>query len=158
MEECIKKAKIIKNNETGIWKNIRTVISHLYCFFVVSFAWIFFRAESLGQALKIIKRITIRFSIVNFGMDLKTLVEKIMPEYDWMYCAYYAILVIGILFIVITDYQRIYRHKKPEDVIASHNVIIRWLSYYILTIVTMFCFVMTTNEYGQAGAFLYFQF
>ena len=158
LEECIKKAKIIKNNETGIWKNIKTVISHLYCFFVVSFAWIFFRAESLGQALKIIKRMTIRFSIVNFGMDLKTLVEKIMPEYDWMYCAYYAILVIGILFIVITDYQRIYRHKKPEDVIASHNVIIRWLSYYILTIVTMFCFVMTTNEYGQAGAFLYFQF
>ena len=158
LEECVRKISGHQHLKAGFLRNVQKVISLFYCFSLVAFAWIFFRAESLSQAFSVIGRMCTGISLEKWSMDLSALVKGIMPEYTWMYCAYFVILALGILFIFMMDYQRKFKEKRTEEVIAAQNGIVRWISYYIMIIVTMFCFIMTTNEYGQAGAFLYFQF
>ena len=134
------------------------VLRTCVCFLAVQFAWIFFRANSVSEAGLIIRKILTGFNISAFWEESAIVIEGFMPAYKWMKKVYIVILATVILWIGYLDYNKKYRNMDYLDIVAGWSTVRRWTMYYLMSILVMFCFVMTTNEYGQAGAFLYFQF
>ena len=152
---------------TYAWcRRIQTIIKTLLCFGIVNFAWIFFRADGVSQSLTIVRtilsnflgRAAIRDGLVQAVYQSKTLISSFMPDYTFLWWAYIGIIILAIVTIFIFDFRQKYLNLELDSALATKNVVLRWGLYYYMIILAIFCFVMTTNEYGQAGAFLFFQF
>lgn len=138
---------------------IQTVVKTVWCFVLVSFAWIFFRADSVLSGVMIVRQ------IFQGGGGLTSLIDNsyclinaFMPDFSALRWAYVFVLFFAVCLVLFMDLQKKYRHVEPVRQIAACPSVLRWIVYYIMILSVMFAFVMTTNEYGQAGAFLYFQF
>ena len=158
MEECM--AKFVNRNgyvekKCGV---IKTIIKTVGCFAIVQFAWIFFRAGSIHKARAIIKQLSAGMNFGVFRTQSMKMISGFMPDYMWMQIAWIVIVAVSILWIGYLDFYKKYRNKDYLDIVAGWGSLRRWIMYYVAMVLIMFCFVMTTNEYGQAGAFLYFQF
>ncbi len=137
---------------------IRTCFRTSVTFLIVSLTWNFFRTENIHLALDIYKKCFHDLSISTLFQNYKTIVAGIFPDGMDM-TRIYAILIAGcVLILFILDYFQKYRNVCVENLIEMLPTAVRWIVYYSAIILIMFCFIMTTNEYGQAGAFLYFQF
>ena len=86
------------------------------------------------------------------------LINAFMPDFSALRWAFVFVLFFAVCLVLFMDLQKKYRHVEPVRQIAACPSVLRWIVYYIMILSVMFAFVMTTNEYGQAGAFLYFQF
>ncbi len=116
-------------------------------FMLVTLAWVFFRADSIGQAAIVIKNTFTSWnpwvltdgSLMNMGVD----------ALDWN------VLIVFLLGLLIVDILR----EKSIDVkkwIIGQNVVFRWVVYYAAIIA-----LVIWGVYGQgydANAFIYFQF
>lgn len=138
---------------------IQTVVKTAWCFVLVSLAWIFFRADSVLSGVMIVKQ------ILQGGGGLTRLIDNsycligaFMPDYSTLRWAYVFVLFFAVCLVLFMDFRKKYRHVEPVCQIAACPAVLRWVVYYAMILAVMFAFVMTTNEYGQAGAFLYFQF
>jgi len=116
----------------------------IFTFILVDFAWIFFRANSLKDAIYIIKNIFIidlnvfsDKSLHNLGLDEKDL--------------YLSILLI-IFLIIVQLYQK---RMNIIDWILSKNIFLRW-SIYFIAIYSIFIFGYYAQ--GDSSQFIYFQF
>ena len=116
----------------------------IFTFILVDFAWIFFRANSLKDAIYIIKNIFIidlnvfsDKSLHNLGLDEKDL--------------YLSILLI-IFLIIVQLYQK---RMSIIDWILSKNIFLRW-SIYFIAIYSIFTFGYYAQ--GESSQFIYFQF
>ena len=116
----------------------------IFTFILVDFAWIFFRANSLKDAIYIIKNIFIidlnvfsDKSLHNLGLDEKDL--------------YLSILLI-IFLIIVQLYQK---RMSIIDWILSKNIFLRW-SIYFIAIYSIFIFGYYAQ--GDSSQFIYFQF
>ena len=126
------------------WKLLRTITTYV----MVVFAWIFFRADTIMEALSFLKRIFVRptpwklfdGSIYTLGLD--------RVEMD--------ILFVALVMLLLVDLVQ-YRTKQTIDIILmEQNVWFEWLMI-IFTIVMIFVY----GEYGpvfDAQQFIYFQF
>ena len=102
-------------------KFVRIIIT----FFAVSFAWIFFRAESFQNAKMFIKRmLTFPSSnmvsweeFFNLGLGIK----------DWI------VLVISIGIALIAEMIQ-YNGVSLYDSLQNKNVVIRWICYYLIIV------------------------
>lgn len=120
----------------------------LITFCLTAFAWIFFKAGSMNQALFFIKRMFGNFnpwvvfdnSLYNFGLN--------QMESN--------ILIIGIAILLVVD---IVRYTKKEDfgaVILKQNLWFRWMVLILLVVA-----VLVFGEYGvnfDSQKFIYFDF
>lgn len=153
LEELLwKKRK--ERNEKGIKKSIKII----FVFLLVMFTWTLFRAEDLNQGIYILVHSVRGISWHRFIEEFINIVSKIMPGKHGMVVIYTILTVIAILFLFYMDWIYKYKNQRIEKIIAKQSTIVRWIFYYVMIIAVMFSFVMTTNEFGQAGAFLYFQF
>jgi hypothetical protein len=92
-------------------------------FHLVSFAWIFFRAESLSGALYIVQHLFI-------NMQRPASLFELLPGgwYEW------GIALAGILLMEIVHWlQR--HHENLRDVIRRQPVVLRWSVYYMLVLI-----------------------
>jgi D-alanyl-lipoteichoic acid acyltransferase DltB (MBOAT superfamily) len=117
----------------------------LVTFLLVCFAWIFFRAENMSDALYIVQNLNFEEYWVFFDDTFHTLgLDR--KEYD------VAVISIGILFAV--DWL-----KGKVDIFAAlkrQHIVFRWLVYFILIFG-----VLIYGSYGKeynAADFIYFQF
>ena len=100
-------------------------------FLMVTLGWIFFRAESISQALFMLKSI---FS--------KSIVE--MPDFNNS-------VTLTLIFVMLII-EWIGRHgQHPLENLKNRNKIFRWLVYFFISLL-IFCFR------GQSENFIYFQF
>ena len=120
------------------------VIRIIRTFILIDFAWLFFRAETIGSALLIVKRIftsnmlvySLKNELYSFGRSKKELI----------------IWFAGLLIVLAVDFL----HEKKVDIsvwIAKRNVVFRWTLY-----VSYFLFMMasTIYYYGySASTFIY---
>lgn len=112
---------------------------------MVVFAWIFFRAASLGQALYIISNM---FSDISHYTNIQTLSLKfrgigINIEDIVVLCIF-----IGVLFAI----EIINKHKNI-DLLFHHRPLLKWCFYYFLVISILFW-----GTHNTANNFIYFQF
>jgi len=120
----------------------------LITFILVSFAWIFFRANSLNQAFEICSKIFMPFDASYFQIsksDLHGQPDTILGLAKWKFLA--SLIVIPILFYC--DY--FINTKKVNDLIKK-TPFYSWTIYYLLIIIILLFGVFDTKQ------FIYFQF
>jgi len=122
--------------ENRILPNIKELFQMGTTFTLTVFAWIFFRAESLGIAFDYIKRL-----IVNFDL--------IIPRHEGLATGK-SLIVILPLFILIEWLQRNKEHALQFDNIKIPRPI-RWIAYYSIILIII-------SFGGSQQDFIYFQF
>jgi hypothetical protein len=112
----------------------------LITFHLVCFAWIFFRAESLSDALYIIQHLFIR-------PETRTSLSSLMPGggYEWM------IVLAAIVLMEIVHWLQM-RNESIRSFILRQPIWLRWSFYYGL-ILAIFLF----GKFGSTE-FIYSQF
>lgn len=117
-------------------------------FILTDFAWIFFRASNLADAIRIIGRIFTRLnpwvlydgSIYNLGLDLTEV----------------HILTVALVILLLVDLIRYFKNATLDRFLSNQNLWFRWLVIFGLLF-----FILTYGAYGQgfsAQQFIYFQF
>ncbi len=136
--------------------NVRTdcfsyrLFQGLITFVLVDFTWLFFRADGVMSALRMLRHIAGNFrwiSIINpdtlMGID-----PIAMPEKDFY------VMLLGIAVLMIVDYLR--PRVDLKAALARQNVVFRYIVYYII-IFSILVFGIYGPEF-DASTFIYFQF
>ncbi len=134
----IENLKINKNTYSyGAFKKLTT-------FALVAFAWIFFRANSFGDAIYIIKNI----SLVGFNDVFKgSLYELGLDKPDFILSC--------VSIIVLLWIDKLIENIDIFNVFRNENILFRWAVYYIIIfVIILFGFYGGYNE----SNFIYFQF
>lgn len=124
-----------------------TGLKMLGTFLIVDFAWLFFRANSLGHAFRLIgKMITDLnvFSLLNREMAISMGMEII----DIL------VLVLALLILIVVDFSK-HRINYCEKIVKA-PIVIRWVVLYVAIFV-----ILIFGYYGpefEAGQFIYAQF
>lgn len=116
-------------------------------FLLVDVSWLFFRADSMQDAIAMIKSV---WSVRNFSVLTDgSLYTLGLSLYHFLF------LLIAILILWIADYFK-YKNVDMFEKIEGQNVAVRYLVYMCL-----FCAVVLFGIYGvdyEASQFIYFQF
>ena len=132
----------MKLEDTFILKFAQVIIT----FMLVSFAWIFFRANSLADAIYIIKNL---FSHSDRWKDINYLYIVA----NSMSLSFFEFLV-GLASILLLIIGEVLARKKPLYIrLSESNVIIEGAFYLVLIII-----ILTMGVYFNANQFIYFQF
>ena len=117
-------------NSDGMLSKISGII---FTFSIVLLAWVFFRANSLNEALYIIKNI--------FSSDIQFFVgDRSHVVYGFM----------GIITVILMESRL--RSKAITDVLQFRSKFLQWSMYYMI----IFSIVIFGMDKG--GQFIYFQF
>lgn len=116
---------------------LHSFLRALFTFHLVAFSWIFFRANSLSDALLIVSK------IFDFS-------EPVAPSYLALGSYGFAIVIIGILAAEVIDHQL--RKGKFKRYFEQKPIYIRWASYLLLLILIIILGIYDKVE------FIYFQF
>ena len=126
------------------WRLLQTC----FTFCLVVFAWIFFRANTISDALLFCKRIIVKPTpwllfnggIFNLGLD--------RPEMN--------ILVVAVIMLFLVDLVRLVRKQTIDEFLFEQNI---WFEWFVLIVLILMIFVF--GEYGpnfDPQQFIYFQF
>ncbi len=137
------KNKIIPMKRDFFVLNILRVI---ICFVLVAFAWIFFRANTISDAVYIIKNIFAGWENVS---DL----QYLYVTFNNMGLKLFEIVIlsIAILFLIFTEV--ISFKYDIHKLLNKGPFIFRFVYYYILA-----CFILMMGVFAGGGQFIYFQF
>lgn len=129
---------------------LMTVIQILTTFTLIGFSWIFFRSQSLEEAVMIVKKI---------GHDLIEVIMSPQHLLPSLINAGYAMKVTKVDFIILTGSimllvgVEIYlEQRRSLKIFYSLPRPVRWICYYILISIIIF------GGYFGESVFLYFQF
>ncbi|MDD4899344.1 MAG: MBOAT family protein [Candidatus Omnitrophica bacterium] len=115
-------------------------------FSFVTFAWIFFRAESMEKALYIIK------TIFNKAIIEKEILSFYIPL--WKFLSGWPNLSLGLLIIgSLITVELIQRKGSILKMVSNKPVWVRWALYYALLIAVIF-----GGAFNNSQQFIYFQF
>lgn len=125
---------------SGITKfpKIQKILKIISTFLLVSFAWIFFRANNMSDAFYIVKNM--------FCLKSLNLTETIFfsqPAYELL------ALIWAFIFIYLTY---IFQFKNSKSPFLKEKLLLRWFLYYSLILSIMFLGVISEMK------FIYFQF
>ncbi len=117
-------------------------------FSLICFAWIFFRANSISEALMIIQRIFLDFGkSINptyLRYDVFTLKNMGFYKTD---------LLLALVSIALMEFiHKIQTHGSIRHMLRQYNIFIRWGLYYAMILSIVFCGVFKYTP------FIYFQF
>ena len=124
-------------------------LGQIMCTFALtSFAWIFFRAESMDRAILYVKNLFMRWnpwvlfdeSIYSYGLDRREA----------------GILLAAVMILIIVDLVRYQKNLNVGEALCSQNLVFRWM--------VMIALVVSVIVYGVYGVdfdssqFIYFAF
>lgn len=128
---------------------LNIIISVTITFLLITFNWIFFRANSLPDAILIIKHII--EGIINIGIIKNVaVVRSIFSGFGLSETEIY-ILAISILILFVTELFK--KGGTIFDIVAKKPIIIRWAVYFIMTFIILFFSFKGSNQ-----NFIYLQF
>lgn len=128
-------------------KLVKRIFGIIVTFVCVDFAWIFFRAQSMGKAVSIIKSM-LTFS--NFNALFDNTIHFYIMKKQTLYFVFASILVL----IVVDCFHYAGIHFRER--IAKRNIVVRW-SFYLVLIMSILIFGVWGPNFDKA-AFIYFQF
>ena len=146
--------KPIRNKIVDCFKLNRASISHrilniVTTFVLVDFAWMFFRANSLSDSIRIGKSMLLAKNIWVLT-DHESLFTCGLDRYD------FELLLFAVVILLIADILKTKRISLMNDVIFKQDLWCRWTVYIV-----SFIFVLVFGIWGSTyvnTAFLYFQF
>lgn len=120
----------------------------MFTFFLVDLAWIFFRADSIHQAVHYIQRMFLYrdwwsffdLSIYDLGLNIQEM----------------NILLIGVIILILVDLLRYKKQMTLEKFLGKQWIVYRWA---VLLFLLFFCLVFGCYGPGfNSEQFIYFQF
>lgn len=135
--------KLSIDENTFMYKLFRRIAA----FIVIDFTWLFFRAESLGNALNILVKIKNDFRIawlINFNF-----VDVFEDSYKLM------VVIISLFIIIAIDILKYYR-KDIKAAIFKQQIVFRWIIYIGILLAILYWGLYGT--YNEQTQFIYFQF
>lgn len=116
-------------------------------FFLCDLAWLFFRAESVSQAVAILRHMCSP-SVPEQLLNLTTYTTGLsLVQLYRLFFAVIVLLIVGIL----------HEHGVHiRECFCKRNVLFRWICYVVL--LTGFCLLIIQEFGGAAAEFIYFQF
>lgn len=161
-QELIRKyCKPLEFNDKALNK-IKKCIKIVITFILICFTWIFFRVNTLSDAIYILNNMFKNISISKFIQNCYTIVNENLVSVSTMRYFYFGIIIISIIVLFIMDIKRCKKmnnQKTIEDIaFTKTNRIIRWIMYIIFTITIIWMFIIQNGIFGQTGQFIYFQF
>ncbi|HVS91826.1 MAG TPA: MBOAT family O-acyltransferase [Mucilaginibacter sp.] len=129
------KSKINHRFEGMYLKNLNKLLSILFTFVLITFSWIFFRANSLQDALNIIHKIVFERGKLFVG-----------GYRDLTYSGFF------LAILLITEFFQEYRLFNGFSLYNNKNALVRHLTYYCLIIAILLFGVFDSSQ------FIYFQF
>ena len=121
--------------------------SVMLTFLLVDFSWLFFRADSMTDAVAMLKSI---FTVRNFHVFTDGGLFRLgLNNYHFLF------LLFAIFILWITDFFK-YKNVDMFEKIENQNVVLRFCVY-----MSLFCMVVLFGVYGvdyEASQFIYFQF
>ena len=124
------------------------VVQIIITFVLASFAWLFFRAEGMGQAIAMI-----RHAIENGVLWQQFTDGTIFMMGLSRLGVYQLIFALIVLFIVDIFHEN---KVSLRDWVSSRNIVIRWSIYLVVLVAFV---VLVIQNYGRPAAeFIYFQF
>lgn len=113
----------------------------VFTFSLVTFAWIFFRAENISDAVIIVK------GIFAFNSDIINLSSYLLPEIGYYKFPFYLGLILLLQMVHFFE-----KNKNFLTMINSKPLVMRWSFYYSLVIL-----ILVFGIHGKQD-FIYFQF
>lgn len=161
-QEIIRKCiKPLEFNYVVLYK-VKKIIKIIITFSLICLSWIFFRANTMNDAVHIIKYMFDSTSITKLTQNFCSIVNENLINVRTMRYLYFGTIVIGIITLLTMDIIRCYKSNnvKPlEDIICvKTNKFIRWIIYIVFVISIIGMFLIQNGIYGQTGEFIYFQF
>ncbi|MCQ2525044.1 MAG: MBOAT family protein [Lachnospiraceae bacterium] len=120
----------------------------LVTFLMVSFAWIFFRSDSISDALRFIKRMFDRPTPWNFfnGEIYNLGLDRVEMN----------VLLISVVILLLVDLLKYLKNKTLDAFLFEQNI---WFEWFV--IIGLIVMIYVFGEYGpsfDAKQFIYFQF
>ena len=141
------KLKLAGRLKIDLSRKIMKVVAVAWNFLLVSYAWIFFRAESVRQAVSFILNTFKSFNAWVFFDGSMYLCGLSQPELH--------VLMVSLLLMFLCDLCK-YRGIDIVKTVNSQQLVFRWLIYYAL-IFSILVFGVYGVEYN-ANNFIYFNF
>lgn len=126
---------------------VRKVVGVMITFVLINFTWIFFRANTFGDAIDIVKSM---FTTFNFNVMVDGSLFKLglnLPNV--------VVMILAIIVLLIADACK-YKGIKIREVILRQNTFVKWAIGMVALIV-----ILVFGIYGlgyEESAFIYFQF
>lgn len=142
LAQVIENALGVKREAHGLIWLLRVMGTFIF----VMFAWAFFRANSLSEAMYI---------FANMFNGISQHVHYLHMGYKYMRLdkTFFASLIISIFVLVIYEYFSASGSYDVIERISRRNIVIRWLAYLALGFAVLFL-----SPKGVATEFVYFQF
>ena len=125
-------------------------------FFLISFSWIFFRAQNIGEAIYIIRNLFkgVGEVIAKIWADLLAghPFSTILNIFDKLGVSSYQLIILAVCLLIMEIIHISQRRFQGLEVLKSKPLIIRWLAYYFLI------FIILLYARVDAVQFIYFQF
>ncbi len=123
-------------------------MKQLLTFLFVTIAWVFFRAQSIGEAVRYLY-----YSVIHFRMEslFDSSLFKVGLAQSEMVILFFAIAI-----LIVFDYLKYKNGEKLSEVLLRQNLLFRWMIYLIL-----FFSILIFGIYGPdytACQFIYVQF
>lgn len=120
----------------------------LATFVLVDFAWLFFRADSAGQAFQILERIIFHFDFRQMTFYGSYLLGGTKAGLIFM--------MAGIALVFVVDFLHEKNISIESFTVRKVHVAVRWTLYVVLT---LFLLLVMVQDYGQAAStFIYANF
>ena len=118
-------------------------------FILVAFAWIFFRATSMKDAMYIVSHIGNGWRFTSFKFYQDTVAK--LGSGDLLYGTFNITISLLLIFILLFI-EKISKHRNPIDLADRVPVLLKWTIYYIIILSICILGVYDNKE------FIYFQF
>ena len=130
-------------------------------FSLVCFAWIFFRANSISDAIYVVKNLfagNMSYAAIGNSFHLALLGAQITSK--TMRAFYVVEITAGIVLIFIADLMRVVKLKNgdTDKLFGFIHKVPRHVVYFALTVLTVFMYLFVNSTPGQSGSFVYFKF
>ncbi len=139
--------KVVAFTKIGRLPTLHTSIQVSTTFALICFAWIFFRAKTIGDACYIVTHLgTNLFTPSTYGPQIRALLE--IPHF------LKSGLIISIVGIVCMESVQWFQRQQPiRNSVAKYPFLFRWFLYSVL-VWSILCF----GSFGGKSDFIYFQF
>lgn len=125
---------------------VKKVISIILTFLFCSWAWIFFRAKTIGDAFYIIKH---SFD----GLEKPLFYIKKGVEALYLYLGMTNLVVLGVCIFVLGIYDYLSLKTDVILLLSKSSLIVRWIVYYAIGVL-----ILVYGIQASSTEFIYFQF
>ncbi len=133
------------------------IIKRFFTYILVIIAWIFFRANSVSDAIYIFSNMFNNFNIRYLLNSVSDIIYTSMFNSYTLKIFIIITLLVSISILSMEDYIMYKYNINISDYYLRINKF-RYLLYFVQVVFVIFIFLLLNATYGQTGQFIYFQF